>query len=192
VDHVDVAAEDVGDDLRRCRLVALALRRRAERDDDLTEDVEFRRRHLVVPRELELGVHELRLAEVVRPRVERRADPEAEQLPARGGLLAALLDRVVADQVEHEVERLRVVAGVVDTAVRRLVRHLLGLHVVLLPQLDAVEPELVGDDVDDPLREPEMLHPRVPAVRRARRLVRQHLCEVEPEVAPAVHPGRDL
>ena len=76
VDRVGVDAEDVGDDHRRRRLVALALRRRAERDDDLAEDVELHRRDLVVARELELGVDQPRLAEVVRAAVERRADPE--------------------------------------------------------------------------------------------------------------------
>jgi hypothetical protein len=80
VDVVDRAVEDVGHDLRRGRLVPLPLRRRAERDDDLAEDVELDRRDLVVARELELGVDEARLAEVVRTRVERRADPDAEQL----------------------------------------------------------------------------------------------------------------
>ena len=187
VDDVDVAAEDVRDDLRRGRLVPLALRGRPERDDDLAEDVELDRRDLVVPRELEVGVEELRLAEVVRPRVERRADPDAEQLPARRGLRAPLLDRVVADQLERHVERPRVVTRVVDTAVRRLVRHLLGLDVVPLAQLDAVEAELVRDDVDDPLGQPEVLHPRVAAVRRDGRLVRHHLRELDADVAPAVH-----
>ena len=96
VDDVDVAAEDVRDDLGRSRLVALALRRRAERDDDLAEDVELDGRDLVVPRELQVGVDQLGLAEVVRPGVERRPDAEPEELPARRGLLATLLDRVAA------------------------------------------------------------------------------------------------
>ena len=148
VHDVDVAAEDVGDDLRRRRLVPLSLRRRAERDDDLAEDVELDRRDLVVAGELQVGVDQLRLAEVVRAGVERRADPEAEQLAARRGLRPPLLDRVVADQLERHVERPRVVAGVVDAAVRRLVRHVLGLDVVALAQLDRVEAELVRDDVD--------------------------------------------
>ena len=84
--HVHVVgrdAEDVGDDLGGDRLVALALRGRAERDDDLAEDVELHARHLVVARELEIRVQELGLPEVVRPRVERRADADAEQLAAR-------------------------------------------------------------------------------------------------------------
>ena len=94
--HVDVVgrdAEDVGDDLRGRRLVPLPLRHRAERDDDLAEDVELHRRDLVVARELQLGVEQLRLAEVVRARVERRADAEAEQLPARLGVAPPLLER---------------------------------------------------------------------------------------------------
>ena len=74
---VDRALEDVGDDLRRRRLVPLALRRRAERDDDLAEDVELDRRDLVVARELQLRVDHARLAEVVRAGVERRADADA-------------------------------------------------------------------------------------------------------------------
>src|SRR5581483_11649507 len=77
---VDGAFEDVGDDLRGSRLVPLALRRRAERDDDLAEAVELHRRDLVVAGELQLRIEQARLAEVVRAGVERRADPDAEQL----------------------------------------------------------------------------------------------------------------
>ena len=102
--------EDLGDYLRCSRLVALALRRRPERDDDLAEDVELDRRDLVVPRELELRVDERRLAEVVRARVERRADADAEQLPARLGVAPLLLDRVVVDELQRLVEAARVVA----------------------------------------------------------------------------------
>ena len=186
------AAEDVGDHLSGRRLVALALRHRAEGDDDLAEDVELDGCRLVVPRELEIRVQERRLAEVVRPRVERRADPEAEELPARSRLLAPLLDRAVVDQLEHHVERGRVVARVVEAAVRRLVRHLLGLHVVPLAHLDRVEAELGRDDVDDPLGQPQVLHPRVAAVRRDGRLVRADLREVDLDVPPGVHPRRHL
>ena len=86
----------------------------------------------------------------------------------------------------------RVVAGVVDAAVGRLVRHLLGLHVVALAHLDRVEPQLHGDDVDDPLGQPEVLHPRVAAVRRHRRLVRADLREVDADVLPRVAARGDL
>ena len=118
--------------------------------------------------------------------------PSPSSLPAARRLGPPLLDRVVADELERHVERPRVVAGVVDAAVRRLVRHVLGLDVVALAQLDGVEAELVRDDVDDALGEPELLHPRVPAVRRDGRLVRHRLRELEVDVAPLVHPGRDL
>ena len=52
--------------------------------------------------------------------------------------------------------------------------------------------ELVRDDVDHALGEPEVLHARVAAVRRHRRLVRRDLREVDADVAPLVHPRRDL
>ena len=126
------------------------------------------------------------------PRVERGADPEAEQLPARLRVLAPLLQRVVADEVERDVEAPRVVARVVDAAVGRLVGHLLGLDVVALAHLDRVEIQLVGHDVDHALREPELLHARVAAVRSRRRLVRAGLREVHAHVAPAVAARRHL
>ena len=88
-DRRRVDAEDVGDDDRRRRLVALALRSRPEGDDDLAEDVELHRRDLVVARELQLRVDQPRLGEVVRAGVERRPDPEAEQLAARLGVAPA-------------------------------------------------------------------------------------------------------
>ena len=172
--------------------MALALRCRPERDDDLAEDVELDRRDLVVARELQLRVEDRRLAEVVRARVERRADADAEQLPAGLGVAPPLLDPLVADQLERLVEAGRVVAGVVDAAVGRLVGHLVGADVVALADLDRVDPELAPDDVDHALREPEVLHPRVAAVRAARRLVRADLREVDPDVPPAVDARRDL
>src|SRR5207302_10534223 len=117
VDVGDGAVEDLGDDLRGGRLVALALRRRSERDDDLAEDVELDRRDLVVAGELQLGVDEPRLPEVVRARVERRADADAEPLAARLRVAASLVHRAPADEAERDVEHLRIVAGVVDAAV---------------------------------------------------------------------------
>ena len=110
--------------------------------------------------------------------------PKPRSFPRPAASLRALLDRAVVDEVERDVERRRVVAGVVDTAVRRLVRHLLGLHVVALADLDRVEAELGRDDVDDPLGQPEVLHPRVAAVRRDGRLVRADLREVDADVPP--------
>ena len=146
----------------------------------------------LLPRELELRVDHPRLAEVVRAGVERRADADTEQAAARLRLRAALLDRAPADQVGRDVEHLRVVARVVDAAVRGLVRHVLGLDVVALPHLDRVELELVRDDVDHALGEPEVLHARVAAVRRARRLVRRDLRELEADVPPLVDARCDL
>src|ERR671935_113129 len=81
------------------------------------------------------------------------------------GVHALRLELVVADQLERGVQHLRVVPRVVNAAVRRLVGHLVGLDVVALAHLDGVEPELMRDDVDDALGEPQVLHPRVAAVR---------------------------
>ena len=138
------------------------------------------------------GLTSVRLAEVVRARVEGRADADAEQLAARLGVLALLVDRVVVDELQRLVETARVVAGVVDAAVRRLVGHLVGADVVAFPDLDRIELELVGHDVEHALREPQVLHARVAAVRAARRLVRADLGEVDADVPPAVDAGRDL
>ena len=165
VHDVDVAVEDVGDDLRRRRLVPLPLRRRSEGDDHLAEDVQLDRCDLVVPRELELRVDELRLAEVVRARVERGADAEPEKLATGGRFGPPRLDVGGTDQVEGHVHRPWIVARVVDAAVRRLVRHVLRLDEVEPADLDRVEVERLRDDVDHALREPELLHARVAAVR---------------------------
>src|SRR5204862_3310750 len=120
------------------------------------------------------------------------ADPDPEQLPARLRVAAALLELVVADQIERDVEAARVVARVVDAAVGRLVRELLVLDVVLLAHLDGIEAELARDDVDDPLGQPEVLHAGVAAVRSDGRLVRADLCEVDADVPPAVAARRHL
>jgi hypothetical protein len=75
--------------------------------------------------------------------------------PSRRPVAAASARRavsvLVADQLERDVEHPRVVARVVDAAVRRRVGHLLGPDVVPLPHLDRVEVELTGDDVDHAL-----------------------------------------
>ena len=192
--HVDVVgshAEHVRDDLRRRRLVTLPLRGGTERHDDLAEQVELHRCRLVVPREGQLRIHEPRLREVVRARVERRADADPDQLAARLVSLA-LADRAVVDELEREVEGARVVAGVVDAPVDRRVRHLVRPHVVALAHLDRIDAELPPDDVEHALDEPEVLKARVAAVRPARRLVRAHLLEVDADVPDPVAAGRDL
>ena len=94
--------------------------------------------------------------------------PSAEQLAARCASARRAVDRRVADQLERDVEHPRVVARVVDAAVRRRVRHLVGADVVALAHLDRIEAELVRDDVDHALGEPEVLHARVAAVRASR------------------------
>ena len=115
-------AQLLGDDLRERRLVALALRLRADADDRLA-----RRVHpqvgAVVHREAE-DVHVLARPGADAFREERDAD--AHQLAA-GALLGLLAAQVlVAGDVHRDAHRLGVVAGVVGPAGRRLVRELLG------------------------------------------------------------------
>jgi hypothetical protein len=78
----------------------------------------------------------------------REPDPEQASLLSRGRLLAPQL--VVAELLERELHRLRVVAGVVDEPGRRLVRELLRLDEVVEPELGRVDAELVRRVVDEP------------------------------------------
>ncbi len=116
-------------------------------------------RYLAVAGERQLRVDDAGLAEVIGPRVERRADPDADPLArAAPQLLLALAPLRVVDRLEREIERPRQVARVVHAAVGRDVRVILRLDVVALTQLDRVEAELLGDDVHDPLDQPQVLH----------------------------------
>ena len=64
----------------------------------------------------------------------------------------------IIDQLQREIQHPRVVARVVDAPVRSLVGHVLGLDVVALAHLDRIELQLVRNDVDHALGEPEVLH----------------------------------
>ncbi len=68
----------------------------------------------------------------------------------------------------------------------------LGLDVVLPSELDRIEPELVGHQVDDSLGQPQVLQARVAAVRDRRALVRDGLRVVHADVLEAVTAGRHL
>ena len=118
--------------------------------------------------------------------------PRPSSLPREAASARRSSMLVGADQLERHVHRPRVVARVVDAAVRRLVRHVLRLDEVLAPDLDRIEAERVRDDVDHALGEPELLHAGVAAVRRDGRLVRHRLRELEPDVPPLVQPRGDL
>jgi hypothetical protein len=77
------------------------------------------------------------------------ADPDQPALLERLGLLLAEL--VVAELAQRELERLGVVARVVDETRRRLVGELLRLDEVLPPQLGRVDAELVRRVLDEAL-----------------------------------------
>ena len=97
--------------------------------------------------------------------------------------------------VEQPLEEGREVAAAVDD--RRRVRaevvherHAVGGHEVAAPQLDRVEAELAGDDVEHALADERRLrHPRA-AVRADRRPVRQHGVRRDRERLPHVRAGQ--
>ena len=152
-------AEDVRSHLGGGCLVALSLGCRTQGERHLPVQVQLRRARLAVPRERQLWIQNLRLAEVVGTGVDGRADPDADALAGADGGFPHRLGAFVIDQVEHLVECQRKVPRVVDATVWCLVRVVLWLYVVFLAELDRVEAELVGHDVDDALGQPHVLHP---------------------------------
>ena len=192
MDLIGAHAEDVGCDLRSGGLVALPLRAGPDRDRHLAVEIEPDDRRLAVARERQRRVDDPRLTKVVGAGVERRADADADPLAAAGARALARQRPLVVDQLERAIEHRRIVAGVVDAAVRRLVGELLGLHVVELAQLDSIEAQLVRDDVDDPFDHPQVLQPRIAAVGSDRTLVGQRLGVVDADVLEAVVAGHDL
>ena len=150
VDHLDVLGVDadlLGDDLGERRLVTLAL--------GLYRDPYHGRAGRVDGQLAPVGhgeageVHVLAWSGADRLGEERDAD--AHQLAAlpRCRLLGPEL--VVPRDAEGLGHGGRVVAGVVDPAGAADVGELVGLDEVAQPQLDGVDVQLVGEDVDHPL-----------------------------------------
>ena len=93
------------------------------------------------------------------------------------------------DPVEHpRSRRSRTRMAVRAVSVGHLVRPVM-YDFAPLRILDRVDPELLPDDVDHALGEPQLLLPRVAAVWANRRLVRADLLEVDANVPPAVQAG---
>ena len=133
-----IEAELFGDDLRPRRLVALALMARAGAHDARAGrvDADFGAVE-------HLDAHDVEV--LARTRADdfgKRRDADAHQLAALALLGLFLAQVVVADQLEHALERRVIVAAVVDESERRRIRELLFLHEVLQPQLRGIHPEL--------------------------------------------------
>src|SRR5262249_48666432 len=103
-------------------------------------------------------IDDLRLAEIVRAGVECRADADADPAAfgaCRGPLFLPVLP---ADFFLCDLQHLRIVAGVVDAAIRRRVRKFLGSNVVAQPHFVGGNTEFVRTNINDTLEEPEVLH----------------------------------
>ena len=165
--------ELVADDLRVGRLVALALRLGAHRDDGLAGQV-----HLDVGRLPHRGAPALAdRADPLRGRDAADLDvgrqPDAEVLAARPRVRLGLRDPGVAGHRQRLVHRRLVVARVdVDLGAARrgpepgrvLVRELVGLDEVPPPELGAVHPDLGREQVHRPLDDVGRLGPAGAAV----------------------------
>ncbi len=144
--HVGVAENDahaldrqpheVRHHLREARFVALAARLRA--DDDV--DIAFRphRDARLLVRRSDGGLDVI-------------GEPAAEQLAARFGLAAALLEARPVGELHRPVHVLLVVAAVVVHADGIAVRHRVGLDQVHAAQCDPIDAELACGEVDEPL-----------------------------------------
>ena len=96
----------------------------------------------------------------------------------------------VAGRLQHGVERLLVLAGVVVRAGRRGERELVGRDEVHAADLGRVHADLVGGDVDHALDELRRLRPPGAAVGTDGRVVRQDAGGLEPHVGDLVHADR--
>ena len=148
--------------------MALSLRLRADRDCDLAGQVDADVRALPHGRTPALadGADPGRRRCAADLHVGREADAEQPSLLLRLLLLRA--EALVADDLERAVERLLVVARVVLETAQDVVRGRVGegvpRHEVHAPDLDRVEPELAGDEVDPALDEVGRLGPAGAAV----------------------------
>ena len=154
-DVLRIQSQLVGDDLRHDRLVALALRRRAEDRDDPPERVDLDRRRVdgaglrkVLGLRAELRVERRGHVAHVRHRWvdgECQPDPHVPSRRACPRLLPAQF--VVSSQLERLVEDGWIIAAVVEPARRGAIRELVGLHEVPSADFDRIQSEPVGEPV---------------------------------------------
>ena len=143
-DVLDRHAEAVADELRERRLLPLAVRRHAGDHGDLRRDL-----HAHAAPFPAAGRHRRRRPH--RADLDVGRDADARQL-ARGPRRRAIRDQLIpVHQLFRLGERALVVAAVVGQAARRGERELRRLRKVLEPQLDAIDAELGGDHVHQPL-----------------------------------------
>src|SRR5260370_34052552 len=87
--QVRVDVEHIGNHLRGGCFVTLPLWTRTHRDDDLAIDIQLAVCALRVSRKRRIGIHDLRLAKIVRTRIERGADADSYPAPLASRLRLA-------------------------------------------------------------------------------------------------------
>jgi len=146
--------------------VALALRRRADVDVHLTVEIELGEGGLTIAGERKVRIDDAAWPKLFVP--ESRVLPMPMpilfpcQFPSHSGVdatsrrqpIRAPCRATVAGSQSHRHSRWA--SG----------RVVLGLHEVQLTQRHGVEVELVGNDVNDPLEHPQLLHARVATIWR--------------------------
>src|SRR5690349_21407515 len=191
-DEVGRNSQHVRHNLSRSRLMSLALRHRPQAHYDLAVNIQLRVSGLGLPGKWCKIIDDLRLAKIIRSRVERGTDTNPDPAPflARGTLL--LLPIVPPDQFLRERKHARVIARIIDTAVRCRVWHFVFANVVAQPHLVIRNAERVPANVEDALHKPELLHARIPAIRPNRALIRHHLVHVDANVLDAIRSRQHL
>src|SRR5216684_3727576 len=191
-DKIGGNAENVGDNLRRRRFVALSLRHGPHADDNFAVDIELGYSGFGLPGKWCEIVDDARLAKIVRAGIEGRADANANPAAflARLGLFFPPI--VPADQLFGEREHARVIAGVVDTAVGRGVWHFVFANVIAQAHFISGYAESVAADIEHSLHEPELLHARVAAIRSHGALVGHYLVHLDAHAFNAIRAGQHL
>src|SRR5207249_9742018 len=119
-------------------------------------------------------------------RVERCADANADQpaLFTRFGLL--LLPFIPTDQPLRNLHHLGIVPGVVDATIRRGVRKFFRTYIVAYAHFVRRDSQFVRADINNALQEPQMLHPRISAIRTYGALVGHGLAEINASILEAI------
>ena len=145
-----------------------------------------------LPENGRIGIHDLRLPEVVGAGIERGADADSDQAAFLAGRGLLLLPVVPADQALRHLQHLRIVARVVDAAVGRGVGKFLGKNVIAQAHLVGGNTQFVGADIDDALQKPQVLHARIAAIGADRTLVGDRLREIDAGILETIDAGKHL
>ncbi len=174
---LDRHVEPLDDELGKARLVALALRARADHDVDVTVGLH---RHLgALARDAGRGV------EII-------GDGDAAQLAAGAGVGAARGKAVPVAHAQHPLQGVVIVAAVVDHAEGVGVGKLVAPHEIAAADLDAIEAVLAAGEVDQPLHDVHHLGAAGAAIGPRRRGVAHHRAAAEMRGRDAVDRRHDL